>query len=450
MAIGVPSTTPSDTSLGRAWLIAVTLFSLNVMAVMDRHVMAVLLPEIKAEFQIGDFELSLLNGLAFVLFYSALGVYFGGLIDRRPRRSIIYFGVTLWSLAAMGTGLALNYVQMFVARMLVGVGESTISPATQSLLVDVFPPRRLMTAMATVMAASSTGAALAFALGGWLLDHLTLHPLFDMSAWRQVLLLTGAPGMFLALLVFTFSEPRRRGVRKEQPDISAKDFARMVIDDRRVIVNLLLGYGCGAIVALSSQSWGPTYARRVLGISASHLGSIMGLIFGIGGLVSIMATGLLADWLISRGVKDAAIRIFIVALAIAAPVNVIAFLSNNVTLFYTAVAVTHFSMAGAFAPGMACLQLVSNPRSRGRIAALFLLTTTLLSVAVGPMVTGFLTDYVYVAPERIGWSIATVAAAFGSLSILLLLRARRPFMDRMALQMAAPSVSPLRTPSRGA
>lgn len=422
-----------DVQLPRAWGVVGILFVLNVLSVVDRNVFAVLIPEIKADLNLSDFEVSTLHGFAFALFYASMGIFVGGLIDRNPRRLILYIGVTVWSLAAALSGLAASFVQMFLARMTIGIGEATVSPGSQSILSDYFPRKRLTSAIAiAVIAGGSLGAGLSFFLGGVLLEYFIKHPLMDLAPWRQVLIVTGAPGVLLAFLVLAFREPARRGAAAGDTPMDIRTFAATVIRERRVVGNLLAAFSMGAIVAVTSQAWGPTFARRVLGASAADVGSVLGLIFAVGGLISIMGTGFLVDTLIGRGIRDAALRVYGASLLVSVPVSVVGYLSENLVLFYVSVALTHFCMAGAFGPAFAAIQMISPARARGRMAALLLLSTTIMAMAVGPMIVGLLTDEVFAAPEKLGWSITTVMVISGVLSLIFLYRAAGEFRARMA------------------
>ena len=83
----------------------------------------------------------MLYGLAFAAFYTTLGLFAAGMADLWKRPSVIAAGVVVWSLATAACGLATSYAQLFLARMLVGVGQAALSPAAYSLIADYFPQK---------------------------------------------------------------------------------------------------------------------------------------------------------------------------------------------------------------------------------------------------------------------------------------------------------------------
>ena len=119
-----------------AWF--VLLFVLAVVSYTDRYVLTLLIDPIKQQFSISDVEISILLGLSFTLIYGVFGIIMGYAADRLNRRNIIFAGVILWSLATLGCGLAHDFVQLFLARLLVGAGEAVLTPAatTGGLKVD--------------------------------------------------------------------------------------------------------------------------------------------------------------------------------------------------------------------------------------------------------------------------------------------------------------------------
>ena len=65
------------------------LFMVSFFNYMDRYMLAVLLPAIKADLQLSDTEIGFITGLAFTLFYATMGIPIARLADRYSRRNII-------------------------------------------------------------------------------------------------------------------------------------------------------------------------------------------------------------------------------------------------------------------------------------------------------------------------------------------------------------------------
>jgi MFS family permease len=128
--------------------VLVVLLLAYILSFIDRNVLAMLVGPIRQEFEISDFQFSILHGWAFTLFYIFLGLPIGWLADRYSRKWIITGGVFFWSIMTVACGLAKNFGSLFVTRIGVGVGEAAVSQPTYSLLTDYFPPNQLRWATA--------------------------------------------------------------------------------------------------------------------------------------------------------------------------------------------------------------------------------------------------------------------------------------------------------------
>ncbi|HEY8521719.1 MAG TPA: MFS transporter, partial [Gammaproteobacteria bacterium] len=169
--------------------------------VIDRGVLGVLVEPIKAELQISDTAMGLLTGLAFAVFYSVMGVPIARLADRWSRVNVLALAITLWSLATAACGAAWNYLSLFVARSLTGVGEAGGSPPSHSLISDYFPISQRATALAIYAMSVPIGTAIGNFTSGWSNVYL---------GWRWTFALVGLPGLLVALLVWlTLKEPPR-------------------------------------------------------------------------------------------------------------------------------------------------------------------------------------------------------------------------------------------------
>lgn len=150
----------------RAWAFVVLLLVACAVSLIDRQVLSLLVQPIKTSLRISDTQISLLHGLAFAIFYTLFGILIGRAVDRYNRRNIIVAGMTLWCLATVACGLASSFAGLFIARMFVGVGEATLSPAAYSMIADYFPPERRGRAMSVFSTGVFVGSGLALILGG--------------------------------------------------------------------------------------------------------------------------------------------------------------------------------------------------------------------------------------------------------------------------------------------
>lgn len=424
---------PGNYSAASAWWAVVVTMIFQIVSMIDRQIVSVLIPEIRADLSLNDFQISLIQGMAFALFYGAMGLVIGGLVDRYSRQKIMFAGVIIWSVAASATGLARNYVHLFIGRLFVGFGEGAISPAAQSLLSSIFPRGRLSTPMSCFTAAGVAGISLSYALGGVLLDSFTRAPLGGLleglAPWRQVLIVTGLPGVAIAFLAFSVRKP----VHADAPAVSAAaaswgSFFRYLVANRRLMLGVIGGAGLCAMITQSAMMWSPTFARRVLGASASEIGVMMSVAVALGGIVGGIGLGLIIDHWFRRGVRDIALRAMTLIALLVPPLVAAAFLVHDVRVLFAAITFMMLTLGAIFGPTLAAVQMITPVAMRGRFAALVVLASNLFGYAFGPMLVGAITDYVFHDPNKVGLSIAITMATIGPIAAWLIWSARRDFV----------------------
>jgi MFS family permease len=432
--------TPSEAgypSRRRAWWTVAMLTLLYALSLLDRQIIALLVPDIRRDLGITDFQMGLLQGVVFALFYVTFGLFFGWLTDRFSRRGVISAGVTVWSLATAACGLARNFIHLMGARFAVGAGEAALNPAAYSMLADSFPKRRLSLAISVFGAGAYVGGGVSLVLGGFLIEALpkeglVLPILGQLSAWRVVFLAAGAPGLLVSLLIWTLVDPSRRG--RLVGGTRMKDAVVFALGHWRFFCGHFLGFALLAAAGTGFQAWVPTHLIRNFGIPVGQVVSILapiGIFSGMGG--GIMA-GYVCDRLISRGVRDAHLRYFLWASAIQLVFLVLCVLSTRLWGFIIFAVI--FQLASGFAgAGPAALQLVTPNNYRGQVSAAYLFTFSLVGTGVGPTAVGALTTYVFHDDAKIGWAIAANALVVMPLAMLCLYIALAPM--RRAMDAAA-------------
>src|SRR5260221_4232753 len=183
---------------GTGYALAV-LFAINLMNFFDRQIIGGVGEGIRREWALSDTALGLL-GTVFTLLYAVVGLPLGRRSDRKERRMILSAGVFVWSLLTACSGLARSFGQLIIARLGVGVGEATCSPASTSLIGDLFPTTQRARAMAVWMLGLPLGLGLANGAGGWILQNW---------GWRNAFYISAIPGIFCALAAFAMGGPQR-------------------------------------------------------------------------------------------------------------------------------------------------------------------------------------------------------------------------------------------------
>ena len=185
-----------------------------VLNFLDRQILSILAERIKADLDLSDAQIGFLYGTAFAVFYALFGIPLGRLADVWVRTRLIALGLAFWSLMTAASAFARGFTQLTAARIGVGVGEASASPAAFSLLSDYFPPARRATVLAIYSSGIYIGAGLGLFVGGLIVERWDAAfaagaaPL-GLRGWQVAFLAVGLPGVPLALWVATLREPLR-------------------------------------------------------------------------------------------------------------------------------------------------------------------------------------------------------------------------------------------------
>lgn len=419
------------------WYVVFALTATYTFSFIDRQIISLLVGPIQEDLQITDFEISLLQGLAFGIFYTILGIPIGRLADRKSRRLIITIGIAVWSAMTIACGMARTYWQLFLARIGVGVGEATMSPAAYSIISDYFPKERLSTAISIYFAGVYLGSGLAFILGGWVIslvadmDSISL-PLFgEVRAWQAAFIMVGLPGVFFAIWMRTIREPKRRDrITEHADDVGIGwDEVRAFISPRaRVYVFIGLAFGFHALFGYGQSAWVPEFYVRVHGMARSDVAYTFGLITLVLATSGLIAGGLLSDKLEAHGRPDAKLLIAALGTSLMLPFAVLYPLVENTTLSFTLLGFTAFFGGFPYGVGAASLQVITPNEMRALVSAAFLFILNIVGLTMGPSSVAALTDFVFVDPMAVGKSLSITAAWSAPLTVILLLAIRKAYV----------------------
>jgi MFS family permease len=427
-------------SRGRAWY-AVFVFAL-VLCVnfLDRGILPLLVQPIKRDLGLTDTQISLLMGFAFVVFYVILGLPIARLVDRSSRRLIIGVGVALWSGATALCGLAHSFVQLFLARVGVGVGEACVGPATYSMLADLFSREQLPRAVSVLNFGFIAGIGLSAILGGTVIGALEQLPPVTvpiiglLRPWQLAFLVVGIPGLLVALLMGTVVEPIRRDLAVASSTagvvghtIPIRDVVRYLWDNRKVYGPMYLALALQAIPSQGAISWGPTFFIRVHHWTPREVGLAFGAVTLLVAPPALMIGGLLAERLAKRGINDANLRVQLLAICLWIPGAVLMPMMPTPPLALAAFGVSLFFAMMAPGPQNAALQSVTPNRMRGQTTALFLFVFNIVGFGCGPTVIALITDYVFHDDTRVGSALALATVILGPLSAWALARGLKPY-----------------------
>ncbi|MCL2726268.1 MAG: MFS transporter, partial [Polyangiaceae bacterium] len=257
------------------------LTGLNLLNYTDRLVVSAVLPKIQGELGLSNFVGGLL-ATVFLLGYFATSPLFGVLGDRMARKGLIAFGVFVWSIATLGSGLVTSAASLIVARAFVGVGEASYGTLAPTIIDDVTPHHRKGRALGIFYFAMPIGAALGYLVGGFVEKHW---------GWRSAFFVAGGPGVLLALVCLFIEEPPR-APSTNRPDVK-RDFARLV--STPLYRKGVLGY-CAYTAAVGAFSyWAPKFLYARYGLALSVANFRFGVITVVAGGLATLLGGTLAD-----------------------------------------------------------------------------------------------------------------------------------------------------------
>jgi MFS family permease len=417
-----------------AWYVVVMLMLAYSFSIVDRTGLGLLVQPIEADLHISDSQMGLLQGAAFALFYTLFGLPLGFMADRTGRRGLIAAGVAFWSAATIACGFARSFPALFLARVGVGAGEATLSPAGTSMIADYFPPQARSKAYGVYVIGTSIGSGMAFLLGGAaiaLASHLRQdYPdwLGALAVWKIVFFLIGAPGLVIAaVFMATVREPGRRGLSSVGEKISLKPLFDRLSSEKLVYSSLILGAVANFTAIYAMLGWFPSLLIRTHGWSPAEVGGVLGT-YGVPcGVFSCLSGGWLIGWLQKRGHKDAPLIVAIGGSIWFSIAGVCASLAPSGNLAVVCYCLLSLATNYCAVSALTGLNLITPNQLRGQVVAIFTMSTGLIALSLGPFAIGFLSDTFFPQGGGIGPSLAIVFAVTGAIGAGLLANARRPF-----------------------
>jgi MFS family permease len=408
------SNTPKYPGVGYAYYVTFVLLFAYSVSYVDRQILSLMVEPIKADLHINDTQISLLQGFAFAIFYTLLGLFLGRVADRKNRRNLIIIGIVIWSFATAAGGLATGFSTLFLARIFVGVGESSLSPSAYSMLSDYFAPERRSRAISLYSLGVYLGSALAFIVGG-----LVSEAVRNNGSWKSVFFIVSIPGFIVALLMLTVREPTR-----QQEIVNGPVDIDYLKSRANIYVPLILGYSTISIVTLGLMAWVPAMFMRTWHWSARDIGVAFGSIILVCGLSGMMISGFLADYLVGKGRANGAFEVSFWGSVLLVPLTGCLAVSHTPITALTSLAAIMFALGFPVALAPSVYQTITPNRLRGQVIALYLLANNIIGMSIGPTAVAFVTNYILKDELRVGTSLSLVCVVASLIGVGLLAKAR--------------------------
>jgi MFS family permease len=415
---------------GAGWYCVFVLALAVMINFLDRGILTLLVQPIKADLGLSDMQISLVMGFAFTFFYAIFGLPVARLIDRGTRKYIFSAGLAIFSVMTLACGMASSFWHLFIARMGLGVGETTSGPSAYSLMSDYFPPERLARAISVMQVGFVAGTGGAMILGGWLIGAIGTDPgvslplIGPLRGWQLVLMLVSIPGFIVSALMLTVKEPPRRGMRQASAPIG--EVFALVLRHRWVYLPLFAGMGLRSAQMFGTQGWNPAFYQRSFGWEMSQIGVVSGLSVFVSMPLGLILGNWLTEHLWKRGHKDAHVRTVLFATLISVPLGILYPLMPNAWAAVGCFLLASLTSIMVAAPENAAIQTVTPNRLRGQITFLFLFVMNVIGMGLGPVIVGALSQYVF-GEANIRYALALMGVLMGLPALFAFWRGLVPY-----------------------
>jgi predicted MFS family arabinose efflux permease len=372
--------TRSDEALrrGRKWMMAllVIAYTLNFI---DRQIAGILAEPIKHDLGLTDSQLGWLGGTAFALFYTVLAIPIARLADRKDRSIILTAGLALWSLATAVCGFAQNFVQLFLARMSVGIGEAAGVAPAYSLLADLYPPERRARSMALFSLGIPLGSALGVVFGGLIAAKVD---------WRMAFVTLGIVGIVFAPL---FKWGVRDPGHHQRQAVASIGEVFAVIARKPAFWLMSFAAGIGSLISYGLAFWIPSFLARSFHLELVDRSLIYGSVVLVGGVTGVWLGGVVGDRL--RRARPAAYALVpTVTYALCLPAFLLAFSSHSILLTAILFVIPTALSLAWLGPVIGAITGLVPPHMRATASAMFLFINNLIGLGLGTLVIGMISD----------------------------------------------------------
>ena len=425
-----------------AWFFTSILLFAYIISFIDRQMINYLVVPIKEDMGLTDFEISFIQGWGFVLAYIIFSIPFGRIVDKVNRVRVLIGGIVIWSVATAACGFSKNSWQLVISRSGVGAGEAALTPASWSIISDLFPVKRRSFPMSIYLMGPYIGQGLSLLFGAQILriynEPVTLFESIIVQPWQIIFLIIAVPGIILGLFMFTLKDPHRKegliGDKKENESI--KEVFSYIIQNIGAYMPLLIGSAFIIVLLYGLQSWVPTFLHRIHGWEHTRIGDQYGLVALFAGSLGVISGPVFERYLTKLNYNPPIIILCIItsiALTILGPIT---FLSLGSDIVLIGIFVTSFFITFPLALFATSLQNITPNQYRGVVSGLYVFTVNIVGYGLGPMVVAFFTDKVFRNEMAIDLSMASMFLICGPISFFIFYFGRKPFARALVLKSA--------------
>jgi MFS family permease len=371
-----------------AWAAFAILFAMNLLDYIDRNILMSIQPQIKGEFHITNEQWGWLTSI-FLVSYSIFSPIMGWLGDRYRRTWLLGLGVSVWSLATIGSGLARSFGHLALARSVLGIGEATYGVLAPTILLDLFPREQRARLMSGFYLAIPLGSALGLTLGAYIATHYN---------WHLAFFLVGVPSLAAALLALTLPEPVRGASEKidedrlrehERAGASREDYLDLMVNSSYTYS--VFGMAAYTFAIGGMLVWVPNYLYNTRRFPQDEATKILSLVTFFAAIVGTVGGG----WLSDRLAKTRPQAMFVVsgvAMLASIPFVLIALFSTSAPPIFAAIFAAEALMFVNTGPCNAIIANVVQPNLRAAAFAISVFAIHFLGDIWSPWLIGKAAD----------------------------------------------------------
>ena len=424
-----------------AWFFTSILLVAYIISFIDRQMINYLVVPIKEDMGLTDFEISFIQGWGFVLAYIIFSIPFGRIVDKVNRVRVLIGGIIIWSVATAACGFSKNSWQLVLSRSGVGAGEAALTPASWSIISDLFPVEKRSFPMSIYLMGPYIGQGLSLLFGAQILriynESVTLFESIIVQPWQIIFLIIAVPGVILGLLMFALKDPVRKEVlvsEKEEGTDSIKEVFAYVIKNIGAYMPLLIGSAFIVVLLYGVQSWVPTFLHRIHGWEHTRIGDQYGLVALFAGSLGVVSGPMAEKYLTKLNFSAATIIVCIITAVALTIIGPITFLSLSSDIVLIGIFITSFFITLPLALFATSLQNITPNQYRGVVTGLYVFTVNITGYGLGPMVVAFFTDKVFKSEMAIDLSMAAMFLICGPISFFIFYLGRKPFAKALVLK----------------
>lgn len=352
----------------------------------DRAVLTAVAQPLKLDLGLSDLQLGLLQGLSFALLYTLVGVPVGRLAERYRRLLILAVSVTVFSVATLLCGLVTGFLQLFILRMLVGVGEGAFMAPTSSLVSDHYPAQQRASALSVIMLGSPLGNMTGAIAGGLIAD---------LWGWRAAFLLLGLPGLLVAASLLLFLREPPRGLADGVPPDRAPPppFGEVLrtVFTKPAYIHTLLAAMIATFGLVAIGQFQMVFFVRVYELSLTQAGLVQGLSVAVSLSLGTLIGGFGSDRAARRD-RRWSVWLPAIGVCIASVAYSTGFTSHSLPVSVAGTLVGGAALFSFYTPTYALAQNLVGPRMRATSVAILAMCCGLLGSGLGPTWLGFASD----------------------------------------------------------